>query len=92
MILILNIKLVEIPAPAPNADDKIFMILGMLLRVEQNLSVYRIQLKLMASKVDKRLYQSRHFFYAVGISKRIVMYFHSQGAAVDDLGHIVARK
>ena len=92
MILVINVKLIEISAPTPDADDQILMILGVLLRVKQNLSVDGIELKLMTAQIDKRLDQRRNLFNSVGIAEGVVVYLHSQWSAVDDLGHIMLGK
>ena len=89
MILIINIKLIEISAPAPDSNDKVLMILGVLLGIQQHFPIDGIKLNLMTAKVDKRLYKSSNLLYAVGISEGIVVNLHSQRAAVDNLGHIV---
>ena len=47
MILIIHVELVEVAAPAPYTDDKVLVILGVLLRVKQHLPVDRVKLKLM---------------------------------------------
>ena len=68
------------------------MILGVFLCIQQHFPIDGIELKLMTAKVDKRLDESRHLLYAVGIAEGIVMYLHCQGTAVDDLGHIMLGK
>ena len=55
MILIFDIQFVEIAAPAPDADDEIGVILGVLLCIEKHLPIDGIKLKLMSAKVDKCL-------------------------------------
>ena len=89
VILVCHVKLVEISAPAPNSYDEIFMIFGMLLRIEQNLSVYRIDLKLMSAKVDKCFNESGYLLYSVLVSKGILVHFHSERTAVNYLGKVV---
>ena len=89
MILIIYVKLVEITTPAPDADNKVLMILGMLLRVQQHFSVDGVQLKLMSAQINKRLDKGGNLSNAFGISEGVVMDLHSKRSAVDDLGHIV---
>ena len=44
MILVFLIQLNKVRAPAPYSDDKLLVILRMLLRVPQHISIDRIQL------------------------------------------------
>ena len=39
VVLILHIKLVEVTAPAPDANDKVGVVLGVLLCIKQNFAV-----------------------------------------------------
>ena len=39
-----QIKLIEIPAPSPNTDDKVWIFVRMFLRIDQALTVYSIEL------------------------------------------------
>ena len=89
VILIFDVKLVEIAAPTPNANDEIFMRLGVLLRIEKNVTVDGVELKLMPAEVDESLYKSRYLFDPVIVAEGIAVYLHGERAAVDDLGKVV---
>ena len=89
MILIYGVKLVEISAPAPDANDKVFMRFGIPLRLDKRLAVDGVQLKLMTSKVNKRLDQRGNLFDAVLVTEGVAVYLHRERSAVDDLGKIV---
>ena len=61
MVLVFEVEFIEITAPAPYAYDKILMIFGMFLCIQQRIAVDRVQLQLMPPVFHKQLYQPRDF-------------------------------
>ena len=92
VVLIFGIELVEVAAPAPYTNNEVFVCLGVLLRIEQHISVYRIKLKLMPSKVYKGLDECGDLFYSVTVAECIVVYLHRERSAVDYFAEIVLCK
>ena len=89
MILIRLRQFVEIATPAPDADNKVLMILRVLLRVQQHFPIDGVQLKLMTAQIDKRLYKGGNLSNTVWISEGVVVDLQRKRSTVDDLGHIV---
>ena len=85
VVLIFNVKLVEVTAPTPDADDEVFVRLGVLLCVKKNVAVDGVELKLMSAKVDKCFYKRGYLFDAVLVAEGVVVYLHGERSAVDDI-------
>ena len=88
MVLITYIKLVEVPAPAPNAYDEVGVIFGMLLSIEQAVAVDRVELHLMSATIDECLDQHGSFALTLLVAEHRVMDLHGKGAAVGDALHV----
>lgn len=73
MILVLYIELVEVAAPPPYPHDEIFMILGVLLRVEQAIAVDRVQLQLMPAALHEQLDEPRDFLRSLIVAEEGVV-------------------
>ena len=88
MILVSLSELAEISAPAPDANDKVRIIFGVLLRIKQAIAVYGIELKLMTAEIYKCFNELRYLFLALFISEHRIVQLHSKRAAVAYFLHI----
>ena len=82
MILIADVEIDKISAPAPYSHNEIFVVFGVLFGIEQGLAVDGVELQLMPTKIDKRSNKCRHLPNAVLVAKNIFVHFHRQRATV----------
>jgi len=88
VVLIFRIQLAEVSAPAPYTDNEVGIVLRMCLSIQQTIPIDGIELKLVAAAKNKELDKLCHFAFTLRIAEHIVVHFHSQGTAVDDLAQI----
>ena len=69
MLLVGEVELVKVAAPAPYANDEVRIIFGMLLSIEKALAVDGIELKLMTAEPDKALYELCRLFDTLVVSE-----------------------
>lgn len=89
MILIRLRQFVEIATPAPNADDKIGIFFGMLLRLKQHLSTDGVKLKLVTAKGNVALDQHSNLLLAFFVAEYRIVKLKGQRSSVDKLCQIV---
>ena len=88
MVLVADVELVEVAAPAPNAYDEVGVVFGVLLRVEQTVAVDGVELHLMSTEIDESLDEHGNLLFALVVAEDCVVNLHGEGAAVGDALHI----
>lgn len=92
VVLIFDIQLVEVAAPAPYAHNEVRIILGVLLCIQQPLAIDGIELQLVTAEEDKAFDKHGDLFDTDVVSQYRVVDLKGERPAVDDLGHIVFGK
>ena len=85
MILIFFIQFHKITAPAPDSDDQVMIFFRVLLGIQHGITVYGIDLHLMASHINEGLDQRCHFGNALLTAEQRIMQFNGERASVNGM-------
>ena len=88
MILEGLVKLYEIRAPSPDADDETFVFFGMCLGVEEGIAVDGVELELMTAALDEIADEGSNLRAVFIGGEQSGIKFERQGTAVADLGEV----
>ena len=89
MILICGIELAEVSAPAPDSHDKLSVRFGMLLCVNELITVYRVELQLMSAEIYEGFNKFCDLLLPFLVSENAVVKLHCERSAVADLSKII---
>ena len=82
MILISDVKFVKVSAPTPYANDQVFMVFGMFLRVKQRLAIDSVELQLMPAVFHEQFHKPCHFLRPLVVAKERIVEFQRERPAV----------
>ncbi len=85
MILITLVELHEVAAPTPYAYNQIAVELRVCLRIEQTISIERIELQLMTSKANVRADKHRQLLNSLLVAEDTLIQLDSQRTTVDNI-------